>query len=193
MLNKKEYPYNLLTDYFITENNITEHTQYEIFEVDARELLVPNRIDLIVKYYYIDCKYRNINLEYAKKLYSDHIEAFSAGRFEEPGSPEKNSIEVYLNDFDNLITDIKKNGFDSRISLVPLGDNNEILDGSHRVSCAAYFNKKVTVIKFKGLKRKFNYEFFRDRLLDRNSLDFIMLNYSLLKSDLYLACIWPRA
>lgn len=190
---KGKYPYNLLTEYFIDANNITEDTPYSIFEINAKELIVSDRIDLIAKMEYIDFKEKNIKCNFAKELYIKHIEAFSNGTYTEPGTSEKNTINKYLEQFDKLIDNIKNDGFDPKISLIPVGRNNEILDGAHRTSTAAYFNKKVTVIKFPTLSRKFDYDFFKDRLLEEEYLDHLVNKYCTLKENVYIACIWPRA
>lgn len=190
---KNKYPYNLLTEYFLDVNDITKDTPYSIYEIEAKELIGANRIDLMAKMAYIDFKERKICCDFGKELYCKHIEAFSNGTYKEPGTPEKNSIEKYLNDFDNIINTIKKNGFDSNISLVPIGENNEVLDGSHRVSAAAYYNKKITVIKFEDLCRKYDYNFFKERLLQEEYLDYMINEYLRLKENIYVACIWPKA
>lgn len=189
---KEKYPYNLLTEYFIDANNITEDTPYSIFEIDANELIVSDRIDLIAKLEYIDFKEKSIKCDFAKELYIKHIEAFSNGTYTEPGTPEKNNISKYLEQFDKLIDKIKHDGFDPKISLIPVGRNNEILDGAHRTSTAAYFNKKVNVIKFPALSRKFDYDFFKNRLLEEEYLDYLINKYCTLKENVYIACIWPR-
>lgn len=187
------YPYNLLTEYFITSNNIDYNTEYSIFEIDANELILSQRIDLMAKIEYINFKEKNINCDFAKELYIKHIEAFSNGTYTEPGTPEKNSINKYLKEFDNMIDEIKTNGFNPAKSLIPIGKNNEILDGSHRTSISAYFNKKVTVIKFNSLTRNYNYKFFKDRLLDEDYTDYLISKYCELKNNIYIACLWPIA
>lgn len=186
-------PFNLLTQYVVNEYKVNTDRDYEVFDIDAKELINDRRIDLMIKYIYIDCKEKGINFDFAKEMYIKHIEAFSKGTYTEPGSPEKNSIEKYLNDFDKLIYDIKHNGFNPEISLVPIGKNNELLDGSHRVACAAYFNKKVRVIKFPYIERRFGYDFFRTTLLDDKYLDYAAAEYCHIKNDVYVACIWPKA
>ena len=181
-----------LTEYFITENNISDDTQFTIEEVDARSLLVPERIDLIAKWIYIDFKERALKSDYGKRLYEKHIEAFSLGTFEEPGTPDKNTFDNYVNEFDSIIREIKKNGFDRQKSLVPIGDDDIALDGAHRIAACAYFNKPITIIRFHGLRRKFDCNFFAQRGLDPKYLDALTVQYCKLKPNIYAACIWPK-
>lgn len=186
-----KYPYCLLTKYFIQENGITEDTPYEVKEMSARELLVPERIDLMAKWLYITAVENNMDMQGLKQLYKRHIEAFSMGTFTEPGTDTKNTIEKYFEEFEEIISGIKTEGFNEDVSLVPMGRDNVILDGAHRCASAAYFDKKVTVIYFKDLYRDYGTDFFRKRLLDEEYLDQMVLQYCGLKENLFFACLWP--
>lgn len=189
-VNNKEYPFNLLSNYFLDSNEIGN---YSIFEIDAHELILPERLDLIAKLMYIEYREKKIKSEFAKDVYIDNIKAFSNGTFTEPGDKDKNSIEKYLFYFNKMIDEIKKSGFDDSISLVPIGKNNELLDGAHRVSCCAYFGKKVKVIKFDNLERNYGYEFFKYRGMRKDYLDYLIIKYCEIKNNQYVACIWPSA
>lgn len=83
----------LLGKYFCDTYNIDLTKQYKIEYINARELLVPGRIDLIAKYKYIEAKEKGYNCKFINELYDKHIEAFSAGSYNEPGNDEKNSIK----------------------------------------------------------------------------------------------------
>ena len=187
-------PMHLLSDNFIKSQNITEDTPFEIFEVDAKELLCPARLDLAAKLFYIDAKANNADLAYAKEVYQRHIQAFSEGTYTEPGDQHKNSLEKFYEVMDTLIAEFKDSGFDPSKSLIPVGDNNVILDGAHRTACAIYFNKKVTVIRFVGKTVQFGYEYFRSRKLSEEFLETMAITYSRFAvAPLYCACIWPIA
>ena len=189
----KEFPYNLITPYVIVNNNIGPETPYEIEEVDARSLIAPERIDLMAKWAYIDAKEKALTSDSAKNLYIRHIRAFSEGTFTEPGSEDKNTIEKYLSTFDTLISDIKEKGFDAEKSLIPVGDDNIILDGAHRCACAAYYGKKVKIIRFPNIKKDYGAEFFRKRNLPTADIDWMVDLYCHLSRNVFFACIWPRA
>ena len=49
---RNKYPYMLLTEYFVRENNIVEETPYKILDIPARLLITPERIDLMAKWIY---------------------------------------------------------------------------------------------------------------------------------------------
>lgn len=187
-------PYNLLSDNFIKTRNITDEIKFEIKEVDAKDLLTPERIDLAAKIAYIRAVDTGFDIEFAREIYSKHIEAFSDGYFNEPGDDNKISIDDFFNEFDKLINSIKEHGFDENISLVPVGKDNIILDGAHRTACAIYFNKKIKIIKFDGFDFNFNYQYFRNKMLTEELLGYMAIDYARYSnSKLYCACIWPAS
>lgn len=183
----------LLGRYFCDTYNIDLTKRYEIEYVNARELLVPGRIDLIAKYKYIEAKEKGYNCKFINELYDKHIEAFSAGSYNEPGNDEKNSIKKYIDTFEVLIKNIKKSGIDETISVIPVGKNNEIMNGAHRTAIASYFNLDVPIIRFDNLEANYGTEFFRERLLEEKYLDYLVTEYCKLKENVFVACVWPKA
>lgn len=190
-----DFPFNALTEYFINENNIDIHKQYEIIDIDARKLIQYNRFDLMAKWIYIQAKENGISSNYGYNVYKDNINAFSCGTFIEPGMPEKTTFERYVEEIDTLIENIKKNGFDKTKSLIPVGKNDEAFDGSHRISVAAFFEKKVTIIRFPNMCRRYSYDyaFFRNYLMSDESMGYMAIQYAYLKRNCYMACLWPKA
>ena len=163
-------------------------------DVDPTNLLVPERIDIAAKLYYIDSYVKKESMEFAKEIYSKHIEAFTRGRFIEDGNEEKNSLDKYYKEFNYLIDTIRDKGFDDSISILPVGKNGELLDGSHRAACAIYFNKKVTIAKAKKEIRRFDYSFFKKRKLSNELLGYMAIEYVKYKknNNIFFACIWPK-
>lgn len=186
-------PYKLLQPYTVDLFKLKDH-KWKIIEFDPKLLIAPHRIDLAAKLLYIDHYVRGFDMTYAADVYARHIEAFNH-RMTEPGQPEKNSLSKFFAVFNNLIDEIRKNGFDSDISLIPLAKDNIMLDGAHRVSCAIYFNKTIKAIQFPELycDWNINHQYFRDNLLLESSLDAMALEYCKWKNNLYILCLWPRA
>lgn len=183
----------ILGDHFYIGNRINENTPYEILDIDARKLIVPSRIDLIAKYKYVEFFDNCINTTFATELYEKHIAAFTNGTYIEPDNPQKNSIDKYKQTFNGLIEKIKENGFDSNISMIPVGTDYGVLDGAHRAACAAYLGKTVRVIRFPEIKFNFDYEYFKDEMLDDIYLDFMVSEYCRIKDNVFVANIWPAA
>lgn len=189
----REYPYCLLTEYFIRSYHITPEMQYEICSVSARTLLKAQRFDLMAKWIYIDAKEKGIDMEDARNLYVDHIHAFTQGQFVEPGNEAKNTAQKYLDTFDDLITEFRSHEFDPEVSLIPVGEGDVLLDGAHRCACAAYYNKNVTIIRFPQIQRSFDYQFFEERELADVWMDRMTLEYCHVREGIYFACFWPVA
>jgi hypothetical protein len=181
----------ILGEYFCKQYIIDINENYKIEEIDAKELIVPERIDLIAKLKYIEYRENGWDLDFIKEIYTAHIEAFSNGSYTEPGNDSKNSINKYFNVFNYLIDNIKHSGLDNQISVIPVGKNNVILDGAHRVAIAAYFNLKVPIIRFDNLYADFGVEFFRNRLLKLEYINYLVMEYCKLKNNLYFVCTWP--
>jgi len=190
-----EYPYSMLTAYFLKENNIKKSTDYEISSIPARDLINENRFDLLAKLIYIDAREKAINIDNAIDVYKDSINAFSCGSFCEPGTATKNSFNKYLEQFNELIDNIKAYGFDEEKSLIPVDCNNVIYDGAHRVAVSAYYNKTVKIIKFpqKKLRQYYDYSFFQKNLMNVNNMQKMAALYAKMFSDCFFVCIWPKA
>ena len=104
---------------------------------------MPGRIDLIPKMKYIEHRESNYHTEYVKELYTRHIEAFTIGTYTEQGNEWKNSIEKYISTFDMLIDDIKCNGIDENVSVIPVGKNNEIIEVTERENAIIDYVLKI--------------------------------------------------
>ena len=180
-----------LTDAIIRDFNMNDLEKYEIKEIQPRVLINSKRIDIIAKLKYIENIDKQLNCKFYYTLYKRHIDAFTNGTFIEWGNEEKNSINKYVKTFDELIKSIKKGGFDDSISLVPVGNDNVILDGAHRTSVAIYYNKPLKVITLKNRTVDFDVNYFEKKLLSKKYIDYLMTEYCKLKDDIYVFCIWP--
>lgn len=185
----------LISDYIINEYGIDANGRYEVVTVPARSLITPMRLDLMAKLLYIEYREKKIDSDFGKLIYKKHIEAFSNGTFTEPGSPSKNSIDVYIKSFDKLIDDIKEKGFDSSKSAVPVGANGIPIDGSHRIAVCAYFDLPINIVELPSIKKEnvYDYNFFSQRNLDGFYIENLALEYVKVKKHSYAVCIWPKA
>ncbi|MCM1440270.1 MAG: hypothetical protein NC131_13870 [Roseburia sp.] len=162
--------------------------------IRARELLVSNRIDLVVKYKYVEAYDKGMNIPFIRDLYYAHLEAFSGGTFIEPGKENtKRSYQDYIDTFNTLIESIKKNGIKKELSVIPVGRNNTIINGSHRVAIAMYYDLTVPIVRYEELDADYDYNFFAKGLLDKKYLDYMATEYIRLKKDVFFACIWSKA
>ena len=177
--------------YFIRTWRYEPDIELKVDYVQPEQFLVSNRIDLICKLFYIECREKNADMTFAKELYTEHLRAFSEGTFTEPGNEEKNTIEKYFSTFDRLIDDIKENGFDASKSVIPVSDNGVILDGSHRVAIAIYYHITLPIVRVHGVEQYFDAAFFQKNGLSPAYLDFMVDRYIRAKKQTYIACLWP--
>ena len=182
-----------ISSYFLDAWGIDAGMMLETETISPKRLLSANRFDLACKLYYIDCLEKGTDTAFAKELYQAHIEAFSDGAFIEPGLNSKNSIQDYFEVFDRLIAEIRTNGFDLSKSVVPVGGDDVILDGSHRVAIAIYYNIPLTVVRVPGRSCNYDYAYFRERGLREAYLDFMAYQFIRFADQVYTACLWPAA
>lgn len=161
-------------------------------KVKARSLLTLDRFDLFAKLYYIQQR-EDGKLTEAREVYDKHIVAFNPDR-KEPGREDKSSVEDFVSAFDSLIEQFRTEGFDDTISLIPVSEGGSILDGAHRVAALAYFDRDVTIARFKGVhpKCKFDYRYFLDRGLSWATADTIAHTMAHWADNLHVACLWPK-
>ena len=171
---------------------LSKEKEYSEKIVNPNELIVSKRIDLIAKLKYIDSYEKKYDTSFFETLYKETIKSFSDGTYNEPGNKNKNSFDKYIKTFNKMIDDIKKNGFDKNKSLIPISKENVIFDGAHRTAICAYYNKKVNTIVLPNESRKYDLNYFEKKCLDEKYLDYLCLEYSKIKDNIYVICLWPR-
>ena len=177
--------------YFIQSWRYEDDVELQVEYVQPEQFVVSERIDLICKLFYIECREKKRDLTFAKELYTEHLRAFSEGTFTEPGNEEKDSLKKYFDTFDRLIDDIKENGFDASKSVIPVSDNGVILDGSHRVAIAIYYHIELPVVRIHGTEQCFDTSYFQNNGLKRIYLDFMVDQYIRRKEQTFVVCLWP--
>jgi hypothetical protein len=163
---------------------------YETKSVNAINLLTYNRFDLLAKYLYVKFKDKNIDSEFGKEIYLEHIKAFNG--FVESDESNKVGKDSFLKSFDNLIESLKKDGF-AENSLIPLSSNSSILDGAHRTAASIYFENKVNIMSSDLDEQIFDYKFFEERGLKRKYLDSMAYEYAKLKDNTFMILLWPSS
>lgn len=184
---------NYFSDFFIEGWDLDINQRLKVEYANASQFLKPERLDLVCKLFYIECREKHQNEDLARELYRAQLRAFSFGSFTEPGSEEKNTLDKYFESFDRLIDDSKVNGLRAEKSVVPVGDNNSILDGSHRTAIAIYYKLPLPIVRVEGVSKIYDYEFFQSRDLEEYYLDFMAYLYIVFDEHSFVACLWPRA
>lgn len=147
--------------------------------------LTQRRFDLIFKFLYAKDP-----SNYVKDAYLESISAFNGFSEESTNGILKSNPSDFLTIFDTLINEIKEHGFDSRLGLLPIGTNGDIIDGAHRLAiCAAYRINVVT--ETSHLNALWDYHFFRDNGLRSDIMDFGALEYVKINPNAYIVNLQP--
>jgi len=136
--------------------------------------LSPQRFDLMAKYLYIKSYDKKYNTKFFIDLYHKHLITFN-NCYELPDMTsneeiKKENINDYINNFNKLIDDMKINGYNEDYS-IPIGVNNIIINGAHRLVTSYYYNIEPTIKKINMMGcDAYNFDFFKNRI-DNPSLD----------------------
>ena len=163
-------------------------------------LIHPSRFDLIAKYLYIKAFDKKLDTNFFKILYYNHIitlnnciELPDLTRNEKKIS--KNGINDFYNAFDLLINNLLSDGFDTNYP-IPIGNNNIIINGSHRLMTCYYYNiiPKFIKINIPG-NTGYNYKYFINNKynppLDHIYRDTIALEYIKHNKNIRCMIVYP--
>lgn len=124
------------------------------------------RFDLFIKYLYVYYYDKNIKTDFFKDMYISHFQCINNFTelvdWPEENSPKDKDKCIFY--FNRLIENIKKKGFDRNFS-IPIGNNNIIINGSHRFATCYYYkiNPIYNYFKRKKGSLEYNYLFFLNR------------------------------
>ena len=154
-------------------------------KVKALDLfLKQKRFDLIFKYIYLKNKDKKIN--FFEDLYAEHIRAFNGFDEIEPSDgAQKKSREDFIKSFNKLYDNMSKKGFDKKLGIIPIGDNGEISDGAHRLTCAAVLGLDVE-LKEDHRNDLYDYKFFQNQNINPDIADYGALEYVKLNPYAYI-------
>lgn len=163
--------------------------------VEARTLLGAHRFDLYGILFYIDQKVKGVkDLSYAIEVYKERTKAMTGYRLSEIGNDGKSNFSDFIKVLDNLIDDFQNGRYDYDKTLIPVDKKGEAIDGAHRISCAAYFNKQIKVLRF--LDREvtpYNYNYVLNEFLPSDIADAMALEALKWHDDVYALFLWPKA
>ncbi|PSV03893.1 hypothetical protein, partial [Photobacterium kishitanii] len=160
--------------------------------VDAKSLISENRIDICVKYQYLNAIINEWDsIDYYRDMYKSTIYYFSDGVFYEPGESNKKSFDDFELEFKNLYSTIKENGFNESKGYIPLSKNGIPLDGAHRIAVAAILDLTIPVLYLDTEDNIFDYAFFKKKgAIDIELRSYLQCLYEI-DVNLRVAIIWP--
>ena len=164
-------------------------------------MLCPQRFDLMYKYLYIKFREKKINSKFFVELYHKHLITFNncyeLPDINLPDQKPKKNIDDFINSFNNLIDNMKNIGYDENFP-IPIGNNNIIINGTHRLMISYYYKITPSIIqKNENGNPNYNYNFFLNRTinpsLDRIYTDPIALEYVKHNPNIRTMIIYPIA
>jgi FkbM family methyltransferase len=170
---------------------------YTIKQMDPIQLLHPKRFDLMAKYLYAQHRHLNIKSDWAKRLYLAHLHVFNG--FHEPDGTGKTGPQAFLNAFEGILDSIQRSGYKDSHSLVPVGRDDIIMDGSHRVAACMLYKQPLKAMPCEVETYAYDYQFFKNFRrhvktgLTGNWLDAMALTYAGLKDNTYIVSVFPSA
>ena len=157
-----------------------------------------NRIDIAAKILFIKFLEEGISSPYGEEVYLNHLKVWN-NLIEI--KPEKIGSVEYIDSFKRIISDIKDDKFDFQKSPILLNTNNEIINGSHRLAAAIYYNKPIYIQYTDNLsgQANCNYELFQSHdnrfgKLKKQYLDSMVMEYiERKKRGVFVVTIFPSA
>jgi hypothetical protein len=142
--------------------------------IDSLTLVSWNRWDILIKkiYAYYFLLYNNNPPKWIIDLYYDHIAVLNGGIEEQTmfQTNNKKNINEFINSFNNLIINIKNNGYDIKYP-IPLTRNKTPLNGGHRIAIGAVMKLELP---YKNINQNINLHFTSYCFKDRNAYKTIM-------------------
>lgn len=161
-----------------------------VVEIDPYTLLNRYRFDVPAKYIYAKFRELGLKSKWGEELYDEHIRIFN--NYCESDGSGKQGIRAFIDAFDNILDSIKNSDFDDEKSIIPIGTNNAVIDGSHRLTSCLLHDKKIKAVIL-NKQPNFSYSYFRNKKLSSKWCDAIALEYCRLKKDTYIAVVFPSA
>lgn len=133
---------------FLTEHVFRTYVDptraYEVRRVDASILNLAPRLDMGAKLSLAACLVGGRVDPFGEKLYFEHLSRWN-GFFEE--EPRRTSSGDFLRHFRETVSSIRRDGFRSTTSLVPVDSHMTPIDGSHRIAACLVLNEPVAVVE----------------------------------------------
>jgi FkbM family methyltransferase len=155
------------------------------------ELINSHRFDVPAKIIFGRFCRLNLRSEWGKEVYLHHIQ--SLNNFHESDGFGKSGKEAFIDSYQALLSSVASEGFNSGRSIIPVGNDETIIDGSHRLAAGYVLEKDVCTAVFDRGTNSYDYEYFLKRGLNRKYTDAIAYEYCRIKKNTYIVSIFPSA
>ncbi len=165
----------------------------EIIWKEPSELISSKRLDIAIKIDYIKSLFEKKEIEIYKDAYVKDIGILTNGTYIEAGDTNKVKIEDYKSCIDKLINEIKDNGFNENLSIIPISEDGVALDGAHRIAVCYVLNVKIPTIKINRKSQIYDVEYYRKRFVNNDEINHYILSYlNKCSQNISVLIEWPN-
>ncbi len=185
---RAEDPLSLIHPVWIKKHGL-DKLHGEVKKVPAAILMRPTRFDLFAKYYYI--RNRKTSPFRAKRVYYENLRCLVPFGKEHGKEEEKNTFAKHFEVFDSLIDTFSSEEFDPSCSLVPVGADNLLFDGAHRVATLAFYKKDIWICEFASVVGdNYDYAYFTSRWMSDFAADLTAFEGMCFLKGMAILCVW---
>tara|TARA_B110000977_G_scaffold194922_1_gene272418 strand:- start:1470 stop:6215 length:4746 start_codon:yes stop_codon:yes gene_type:complete len=179
---------------FAHRDEIVAPQKFNIQHISPLSLDLANRFDIIVKAVYAAELLQTGKVsDFTTNMYKKHLKVWN--NFKEPckftgqkdwfdaSKPcvKKTSAEDFIRSFQKTIQSLKKNGFDTSKSIVPVTSDLFPLNGAHRIAAAIALRMNTMPVQITSSSHSFNWDanFFIKKGFDKKYADFASTNFAM--------------
>ena len=104
--------------------------------IQPRDLIKPERFDICAKHIYARLREHSPSVQWGRTVYEEHIKILNGAREHD----EKVGLSVFIEVYDAILDSVKNCGFDDSKDAIPVNDDNDIIDGSHRTTACLFYD-----------------------------------------------------
>ena len=172
-------------------NYLPKQDTVAIQTLKPEKLINSRRFDILAKIIYGRFHCLNLQSNWGCQLYLAHIKAFN--NFNESDGTGKIGPQAFIDKFHDLSQSFLAEGFNPAKSLIPIGNDSTIIDGSHRLALSYLLKKDVDVAVFNRGTNSYDYGYFLQRGLDPKYADAMAYEYVRVKKNTHIVTVFPSA
>ena len=164
-------------------------------KVDPLLFLNSSRFDILAKYIYGLLFLKGRETSYGEDIYYNHLKVWNDCQH----GDGKKGIEEYKNCFKDLLSSIRKEGFNPQKSKIKSTADYRLINGGHRTAACILLNKPICFDEGGVGQTNVDYKYFKNKKdfvkegLDTKYCDSIALEYCKIKPNTFIATIFPSA
>ena len=162
--------------------------EYEVKYIDPFEFFVGRRIDIVIKYLYVQNFLNNEGNTFIENIYLENIKAFN--QFVEADDTNKVGKDAFVKNFNSLICSVRDKGYDKNI-YIPIDGKMLPIDGAHRIAIACALCDSIPCVMLNNDANIFDCDYFRKRDMPDYYLDYATIKYAQVKPNTYMVLVWP--